>query len=152
VIKPAASTIASLQADVVTLTETNEANTGVIAAHVATIAARDLTIVENTGVIAGHVATIGAHDATILEHTATIGTHLATIAARDLTIVELNGKIVTVDTAADVKARELAASHGVVVPAKAPGVGNVTTEPAKTALTGMAAARSLLNAKLPKTE
>jgi hypothetical protein len=128
-LKPSATTIASLQADVATLTETNLALTTAAGLHAAAIAALEATALEQTGVIAGHVATIGERDATILEHTGTIAGHVATIVERDATIVEIKGKIVTVDTAADVKARELAASQGVVTPAKAPGVGDKTVEP-----------------------
>jgi hypothetical protein len=121
--------IADLQTQVATHEATILANTGVISGHVATIAARDATILEHTGTIAGHVATIAERDATILEHTGTIAGHVATIAERDAKIIEINGKIVAVDTAADVKARELAARNGVVTPPKAPGAGDATIEP-----------------------
>lgn len=154
-------TIAELQARVAEL-EPFQAQvtelTGTVAAHVATIAERDTKlsgletkVTELTGTVETHVDTIAARDLTISELTGEIASNAVVLAEAKALIVELNGKITTVDAASDVKAREIAARHGIELPPKAPGAGDKTTENAdKPALTGMAKARAYFAGRLPE--
>lgn len=136
-LKPTATTIADLQTQVATLEGINLELTTAAGLHATAIEGKEAEIASAAEAHASalQISVLAAEtfEGQVATLTGTVATHIATIAARDAKILELTTAATTVDAAADVKAREIAARNGAELPGKQPGAGNKTTENAEVA-------------------
>ncbi|HEX3817531.1 MAG TPA: hypothetical protein VHW03_04515 [Chthoniobacterales bacterium] len=130
-------TVADLQTKVAELEKQNADLATAAEAHASAITSKDTKISELEGKVAELNTAAGSHASAIEAKDASIKTlegEKATLTGDKTTlegeVAELKKNAKTVETAADEKAREIAARNGANLPAKQPGAGDSTTDDA----------------------